>query len=165
MTEPASERGSYVPDAAAPALASAIQNWRGTDESHDFAGLPAPPATLPPEPIAAGAPEADRESEATLREFLDRTVLPFLRAARGSRFRLANPRYSAETFALLQLRVAEAYRGRVAEMQSWCEEKRLMDWQTRLQHWLHAWLFIHVPFSFLLILLTFWHAYVTLFYY
>ena len=43
--------------------------------------------------------------------------------------------------------------------------RRMLDMQTRLHHWLHAWLFIHVPFSFLLLMLTFWHAYVTLFYY
>ena len=44
----------------------------------------------------------------------------------------------------------------------WCDERRMLDLQMRLHHWLHGWLFIHVPFSFLLLMLTIWHAYVTL---
>ena len=79
--------------------------------------------------------------------------------------RLNNSRFSDDTFRFLKLRVAAAYRSRVEEMQGWCDERRLLDRQVHLQHWLHGWLFVHVPFSFLLLLLTFWHAYVTLFYY
>ena len=47
----------------------------------------------------------------------------------------------------------------------WCEERRLTDTQVRIQHWLHGWLFVHVPLSFLLLLMTVWHAFVTLFRY
>ena len=79
--------------------------------------------------------------------------------------RLGNPRFSDDTFRFVTLRVTETYRSRVEEIQTWCDERRMLDLQVRLQHWLHGWLFIHVPFSFLLLLLTIWHAYVTLFYY
>jgi hypothetical protein len=41
----------------------------------------------------------------------------------------------------------------------------MLDYQTRLQHWLHRWLFVHVPLSYLLILMTAWHAFLTLFRY
>jgi hypothetical protein len=61
--------------------------------------------------------------------------------------------------------VAEAYRSRVEEIQAWCDERRMLDLQTKLHHWLHGWLFVHVPISFLLLMLTAWHAFVTLFYY
>lgn len=108
---------------------------------------------------------ADPASEAVLVEFIDRQILPYLRARRGDRMRLNNPRFSDDTFRFVKLRVAEAYRGRVEEIQNWCDERRMLDLQVRLQHWLHGWLFVHVPFSFLLLMLTFWHAYVTLFYY
>ena len=70
-----------------------------------------------------------------------------------------------DTFRFVRLSVADAYRSRVEKIQGWCEERRMLDLQGRLHHWLHAWLFVHVPFSFLLILLTGWHAVVTLFYY
>ena len=115
---------------------------------------PAKPA-LPPDPA----------SEAALVEFIDRQILPYLRARRGERFRLARPRFSDDTFRFVKLRVTETYRSRVEEIQGWCDERRMLDLQTRLHHWLHAWLFIHVPFSFLLLMLTIWHAWVTLFYY
>jgi len=122
---------------------------------------PAKPAAAPTKP----APPPDPESEAALVEFIDGQILPYLRARRGERFRLGKARFSDDTFRFVKLRVAENYRSRVEEIQAWCDERRMLDLQTRLHHWLHAWLFIHVPFSFLLLMLTIWHAYVTLFYY
>jgi len=134
------------------------------------AAKPAPPAPkpAPAKPAAAPAKPAtppDPESEAALVEFIDRQILPYLRAGRGERFSLGKARFSDDTFRFVKLRVAENYRGRVEEIQGWCDERRMLDLQTRLHHWLHAWLFIHVPFSFLLLMLTIWHAWVTLFYY
>lgn len=143
---------------------------------------PPPPAPKPPTPAAAvkpaasaaaakpaaapkPAPVADPASEAVLVEFLERQILPYLRARRGDRMRLNNPRFSDDTFRFVKLRVTEAYRSRVEEIQGWCDERRMLDLQVRLHHWLHGWLFVHAPFSFLLVLLTIWHACVTLFYY
>jgi hypothetical protein len=130
----------------------------------------APVAAKPaaPKPAAAPAklvPPPDPESEAALVEFIDHQILPYLRAGRGERYRLGKARFSDDTFRFVKLRVAETYRSRVEEIQGWCDERRMLDLQTRLHHWLYAWLFIHVPFSFLLLILTIWHAYVTLFYY
>jgi hypothetical protein len=110
-------------------------------------------------------PATDPESEAALIEFLEDQAMPYLRARRGGRLRLGNSRYSDDTFRFVKLKVADAYRSRVEEIQAWCDQRRTLDLQTRLHHWLHAWLFVHVPFSFLLIMLTAWHAFVTLFYY
>jgi hypothetical protein len=120
---------------------------------------PAPAAPAKPEP------KTDTESEGALLDFLDRQVIPYLSLNRGDRHRLGNARFSEDTFRFVKLRVTEAYRGRVEEMQGWCDERRMLDLQTKLQHWLHAWLFVHAPVSFLLLMLVFWHAYVTLFYY
>lgn len=122
---------------------------------------PAAPAAKPP---AKPAPPPDPASEEALVEFIDRQILPYLRARRGDRMRLGNPRFSDDTFRFVKLRVTETYRSRVEEIQAWCDERRMLDLQTRLQHWLHGWLFVHVPFSFLLLLLTLWHAYVVFYY-
>lgn len=116
---------------------------------------------------AAGGDDAvtDPASETLLSQFIERQLLPYLNARRGGKFRLSNTREANETFRHLKLRVAASYRLRVDEMQGWCDERRLLDVQIRMQHWLHGWLFVHVPLSFLLLLLTAWHAFVTLFHY
>jgi hypothetical protein len=118
-----------------------------------------------PKPVVAAAAAHDPASEVTLLEFLDRQVIPYLSATRGEKYRLGNTRFSEETFRFVRLRIAQAYRVRVDEIQAWCDERRMLDLQTKMQHWLHGWLFVHVPFSFLLLMLTAWHAFVTLFYY
>ena len=125
-----------------------------------------PAAAAPaPKPAAKPAAPPDPASEAVLIEFIERQILPYLQARRGDRMRLNNPRFSDDTFRFVKLRVAEGYRSRVEEIQNWCDERRMLDVQVRLHHWLHGWLFVHVPFSFLLVMLTIWHACVTLFYY
>jgi hypothetical protein len=108
---------------------------------------------------------ADPESEAVLVTFLEDQVMPFLDDRRGSKSRLGDRRYADEAFRFVNLSVAELYQGRVEEIQGWCEERRMLDLQIHLHRRLHGWLFVHVPFSFLLILLTAWHAVVALFYY
>jgi len=133
-----------------------------------MADKPSPaPAPSSPAATTSAKPEAasDTVSQSVLLEFLDEQVLPYLSARRGDRFRLGTSRYSEELFRFVKLRVSEAHRARVEEIQAWCDERRMLDLQLKLQHWLHGWLFVHVPVSFLLILLTGWHAYVTLFYY
>jgi len=160
---------------AVPALAhGAVATEKAPAPPAAPASKPAAPAAAKPATPAAAKPAAapakpapppDPSSEAALVEFIDRQILPYLQARRGERFRLGKARFSDDTFRFVKLRVAETYRSRVEEIQGWCDERRMLDLQTRLHHWLHGWLFIHVPFSFLLLLLTFWHAYVTLFYY
>jgi hypothetical protein len=107
----------------------------------------------------------DATSEAALADFLDRQVLPYLRTRRHEGAGLRNNRYSEDVFRVLKLRVANQYRVQVEEIEAWCDERRVLDLQTRFQRWLHGWLFVHVPLSYLLILMTAWHGFVTLFRY
>jgi hypothetical protein len=131
---------------------------------------PVPASATPPPPKPASPPKpaasaTDADSEAALLELLDRQILPYLSARRGDRMLLGNARFSEDTFRFVKLRVTDAYRDRVEEMQSWCDERRMLDLQLKLHHWLHSWLFVHAPVSFLLLMLVFWHAFVTLFKY
>lgn len=126
---------------------------------------PRPPDAKPLAPPPKAAAAGDADSETALLDFLDRQIIPYLSAHRGDRMRLGNARFSEDTFRFVKLRVAPAYRERVEEMQSWCDERRMLDLQIKLHHWLHAWLFVHAPISFLLLMLVFWHAFVTLFNY
>jgi hypothetical protein len=116
-------------------------------------------------PAKPAAPVTDADSESALLELLDRQIIPYLSARRGDGMLLGDARFSEDTFRFVKLRVTELYRDRVEEMQSWCDERRMLDLQLKLQHWLHSWLFVHAPVSFLLLMLVFWHAFVTLFKY
>jgi hypothetical protein len=135
------------------------------DAPKPAAPVVAKPVAAAPKPAAKPAEPADPASEGVLIEFIERQILPYLQARRGDRMRLNNPRFSDDTFRFVKLRVTEGYRSRVEEIQGWCDERRMLDVQVRMHHWLHGWLFVHVPFSFLLLMLTIWHACVTLFYY
>jgi hypothetical protein len=142
----------------------------GPDRGPATASPATPPAptlttTMPKPTTTPSAAPTDAASEGALLDFLEQQILPYLAARRGQRFRLGNSRYSEDLFRFVKLRVTEGYRSRVDEIQAWCDERRMLDLQIRLQHWLHGWLFVHAPISFLLIMLTAWHAYVTLFYY
>lgn len=101
---------------------------------------------------------AGDSSASALVRFLDQECLPYLAARRGDRLRLGDERTASEKFRSLRLNVGEQWRTRVDAMQGWCSERRMMDLQTRLQHWLHGWLIVHVPVSFALLVFTAWHA-------
>jgi hypothetical protein len=145
----------------APAQTSAAQSSAQAVASPPKPAAPPPAA---PKPVAA-APTTDPASEEVLVEFLQQQILPYLKAQRGDRMPIAKTRYAEDLFRFVKLRVAPVYLTRVEEIQAWCDERRMLDVQVRLQHWLHGWLFVHAPVSFLLIMLTVWHAWVTLFRY
>lgn len=159
-----------VADPGSPAVAPAQkQPASAPPTTAKPAASPMPATTAkagsPPAKPATAAPPTDAGSEAALLEFLERQILPYLAAHRGDRFRLGDHRFAEDMFRFVKLRVTEAYRARVEEIQAWCDERRMLDLQVKLHHWLHGWLFIHAPISFLLLMLTVWHAFVTLFYY
>lgn len=167
---------AVVPQSVTPPapVAAAVVAEQGESKPRPAAAatVAQPGATKPPPRTAAtavktatAAAASDVDSETALLDFLDRQVIPYLALVRGDRHRLGNARFSQDTFRFVKLRVTEAYRDRVEEMEAWCDERRMLDLQSKLQHWLHGWLFLHAPASFLLLLLTFWHAYATLFYY
>jgi len=52
----------------------------------------------------------------------------------------------------------------ISALEDICNEKRQLDHQIRLHHWLHGWLLIHLPISAALLLLAFIHVFVALHY-
>ncbi|MEO5720233.1 MAG: hypothetical protein ABIR71_02035 [Chthoniobacterales bacterium] len=149
-------RESLAPNGVEAATAPSFPEAR-----NEKAG-PAVTAVLAPPGIEI---TTDPASQKMLVEFMERELLPYLEARRGDRFRLGHRGEAGQTFQMLKVRVAPSFRPRVEEMRNWCEERRRLDLQVKLQHWLHGWLFVHAPLSFLLLLLTAWHAFVTLFRY
>lgn len=108
--------------------------------------------------------EADAQSRRAISNFLHDELFPYLRLENGRGHRLANPRVADATFRSLRVMCSPEWQGQVNLMDQWAYDRRNLDAQTRMQHWLHFWLLVHVPVSFILIVFTFWHAYVTLVY-
>lgn len=140
------------------------------DEMRPAAPAAAPATTI--KPTLAGAPAevvtapAPHDlSAAAMLDALERQALPYLAARKAGPHPLGREQEAREFFRQLKLRVAPEQHERVAQLASWCEERRQMDLQTRYHHWLHGWLFVHVPASFLLIVLTGWHAVAEVFLY
>ncbi len=94
--------------------------------------------------------------------FLDKECLPYLAIKSSRNPNLKSSQAAAETFKMLRVNVHPEWRPKVGEIQAWCESRRLMDLQTKFQHWLHGWLLLHVPSSMALIIVTVWHAWMGL---
>lgn len=97
-------------------------------------------------------------SSVTLLDSLEREILPFLASTNTEKNRLSQPRTAEEFFNVLRLRVKPEFHDRVDRLELWCDERRQMDVQVKYQHWLHGWILFHAPASFLLVILTAWHA-------
>ena len=148
------------------AAAARTSDTLGLATSTEYGGAnPVADAVSTAVSVEQTASAADPESERAILDFLDRQVLPYLRSSKGRNVGLGKAQFSDDAFRFVKLNVAGPYRRLVEEIQTWCEERRMLDLQTKLHHWLHAWLFVHVPLSFVLLILTAWHAFVTLFYY
>lgn len=172
-TLPAELVYEQIPNVRAQLMTAALRLQRAlkVERVQIAPALPGPAMSAPARELSVSpetspeAEKADRASEELLLQFIERDLLPYLEARRGEKLRLGHQRESDDTFRYLGLRVSAPYRGRVEEMRAWCDERRRLDLQVRMHHWLHGWLFVHAPLSFLLLLFTAWHAFVTLFRY
>ena len=157
-----------IPNVRAAAFEAALDYKRQLEErvKSDAAAKPPVPAGAAETQTTGGGGTlvAADPSVRVMLDFLNDDALPFLASAGATRTRLADARGADDVLRLLRLNVSDAYRTQVDEIREWCNDHRLMAKQERLQHWLHGWLIIHVPFSFILIVWTVWHMYVTLTY-
>jgi hypothetical protein len=97
-----------------------------------------------------------------LRAFFDDTVAVFLREGARCGSPLARPDRSAALFADLRGRLPAGAHAAVDTLESFCDQRRQLDLQARLQFWLHNWLWIHFPLSVALVVLMFVHIWVAL---
>ncbi|MEA3208130.1 MAG: hypothetical protein QOE70_1187 [Chthoniobacter sp.] len=120
---------------------------------------PAVEAKAATEGASAVAVELD-PSVGILNQFLIVECLPYLCLPRGEKHRLGDERISDDVFRLLKLNLTEKWQPKAYDLQAWCNDRRQLDLQMKLHHWLHGWLLIHVPTSFALLIYTAWHAWV-----
>jgi hypothetical protein len=87
-------------------------------------------------------------------------IEPYLKAERGPAAKLAlydrnTAHHEFENFRVLFPQTAWPP---ITALEDICEEKRQLDDQIRLHHWLHSWLLVHLPVSAALLLLAIVHA-------
>ena len=92
------------------------------------------------------------------REMYEQTIRPYL-AQRGAYRHILNDRRTSKAlFTQLRTLTPESARPMIDDLENICEEKRDLDRQSRLHRILYSWLLVHVPLSFLLIILGAIHA-------
>ena len=96
--------------------------------------------------------------------FYQSQVAPYLLAERkdATRMTLYDRTVAKQEFENYRLLFPQAAWPPIAALEDVCEEKRQLDHQIRLHHWLHSWLLIHLPVSAALLLLACIHAVVAL---
>jgi hypothetical protein len=99
---------------------------------------------------------------AMLREFYRSTVRPYLGAGDPAASKLHDRNQSQALFEQVRGMVPTRLHGTLARLTQICEERRQMAQQVRLHHWLHGWLFVHLPLSMALLVLTIVHIVMSL---
>lgn len=108
-------------------------------------------------------PVGDEAADALRAHYLQE-VRPFLtnRTTRESRRLFRTRDAVAAYFHQLRTILPVPTHGVLEDLEQICEERRQLDVQRRLHHWLHAWLYLHVPLSFAFLVLTAVHAVMSL---
>jgi hypothetical protein len=159
-----------IPHVREELVEAAEKLWEEFDEESKKMQPPRPVAATLVVQSAGGTallppPTEDEElSRKAIGAFLRDECLPYLRLADGREHRLANQRAADDRLRGLKMTVTPKWQQSVICMEQWCYDRRLLDVQVRYHHWLHAWLLVHVPFSFVLLVVTFWHAYMAIVY-
>jgi hypothetical protein len=112
--------------------------------------------------IAVQTVALPQEAAAALSSFYVREVRPFLQNDGGERHVLADASSARAIFVELRTLLPAETHDAVKNLEDICEEERQLRRQTRLHHWLHGWLMLHIPLSFALLLLGCVHAFMAL---
>jgi hypothetical protein len=102
------------------------------------------------------------EAAAVLSAFYVGEMRPFLQNDGGERHPLADTSTARTIFVKLRTVLPLETHDAVKSLEDICEEERQLRRQTRLHHWLHGWLMLHIPLSFALLLLGCVHAFMAL---
>ncbi len=112
--------------------------------------------------IAVQTVALPQEAAAALSSFYVREMRPFLQNDGGERHALADASSARAIFVELRTLLPAETHDAVKNLEDICEEERQLRRQTRLHHWLHGWLMLHIPLSFALLLLGCVHAFMAL---
>jgi hypothetical protein len=100
-----------------------------------------------------------------LRTFYEADIAPFLAGAAPPTSALHDTARARERFAqFLALPEFADDRVKLLELEQLCNRRRQIAVQERLHHWLHGWLFLHVPLSLALLVLGSAHVVMSLYF-
>jgi len=99
-----------------------------------------------------------QEAALPLSTFYANEMRPFLQEEGPQNQPLANANTARTVFAELRSLLPPEAHDTVKRFEEICDEERQLRRQTRLHHWLHGWLMLHIPLSFALLLLGCVHA-------
>jgi hypothetical protein len=122
----------------------------------------APAATAQRKRQAAAVINTDQRTSQMVTTFFESQLKPFLLSRHIQKHALANPAQATPLFQQLRVLVPETLWPKFDDLENICEEKRELERQRRLHHFLHGWLLIHIPASYALLLLGAIHAVVAL---
>lgn len=104
------------------------------------------------------------EPAVALGRFYRETVRPFLEPAGELRSALSSEVRAASVFAQVRNYLPGDLAATVVQLEQICAERRQLATQTQLRGWLHGWLFVHIPLSISLLVLTVIHIVMSLYY-
>jgi hypothetical protein len=113
---------------------------------------------------AAVEPAEGEASRRSLALFLDDEMRPFFRKNGVRESRLCSPHARAALFADLRSRLDPSLHEIASDLEAMCDQRAQLATQRKLHHWLHGWLLVHVPLSWLMVVLTIAHAVMALSY-
>ena len=115
-------------------------------------------------PVLRPAPTrtTSEQESAVLKDAYLTEIRPYLARDLPRHGRLADGREAAAVFDHLRTVLPPVLHDVANELQTICEERHQLAFQKRLHHWLHGWLFVHVPLSMALLLLALVHAVISL---
>ena len=107
--------------------------------------------------VASGL-QVDEGASLQLQEFFRREMQPYLEHSGSKGMALADRNRSQSMFQQLRVLLPLNLHPSVDDLENICEEKRELDLQTQYHRILHAWLLVHIPASYALLLLGAVHA-------
>ena len=103
------------------------------------------------------------EGSLPLKNFYLDEIKPFLLREYHPRSSLATPQRAEAVFAHARTLLPATLHESLVDLKSVCDERRQIAVQERLHLWLHLWEYIHIPLSYLLLALSFFHVLVSTF--
>jgi hypothetical protein len=97
-----------------------------------------------------------------LAEFYASQIKPYLASPRGKALLLTNAARSKAAFDEVRRSLPQSMREPLNNLESITNERRQLERQRHLHHWLHTWLLIHVPLSYALTVLAIVHILIAL---